>query len=52
MVYAAKQFFGILQTSSKKDRNIFFMPFPDENHLTILHNSVYKGFEMLYLKKM
>lgn len=28
-----------------------FLPLPDENHLTILHNSIYKGFGLLYLKK-
>jgi len=50
MVDDAKQFYAILQTSSKANPNIFFMSLPDENHLTILHNSVYKGFEMIFPK--
>ncbi len=50
MVDDAKQFIGILQSSDKKNPNILFVPFPNENHLTILHNSVYRGFEMLYSK--
>ncbi|MDB5282787.1 MAG: Esterase, partial [Bacteroidota bacterium] len=31
--------------------SVLFAPMPAENHLTILHNSVYKAFEMLYPKK-
>jgi predicted alpha/beta superfamily hydrolase len=50
MVDDAKKFYGILQTSSKSNPDIFFMTFPAENHLTILHNSIYKGFEMIYPK--
>ena len=50
MMDDAKQIFRILQNSSKNNPNIFFMYLPVENHLTILHNSVYKGFEMLYPK--
>lgn len=50
MMDDAKRFFRILQNSSKNNPNIFFMHLQDENHLTILHNSVYKGFQMLYPK--
>ena len=31
--------------------NVNFAPLADENHLTILHNSLYKGFGVLYPKK-
>ena len=31
--------------------NVSFAPLADENHLTILHNSLYKGFGVLYPKK-
>lgn len=48
----AKHLAEILQTSGKKNLHVDFAPLPDENHLTILHNSVYKGFEILYAKKM
>ena len=41
----------ILQARGKNNLQIDFMPLPGENHLTILHNSVYKGFQMLYPKK-
>jgi predicted alpha/beta superfamily hydrolase len=47
----AKQLAEILQTPAKKNLQIDFVPLPDENHLTILHNSVYKGFKTLYSKK-
>lgn len=35
-----------------KQNNIdqIFLPMPEENHLTILHRSIYKGFELLYKK--
>jgi predicted alpha/beta superfamily hydrolase len=29
---------------------VYFLPLPDENHLTILHQSVYKGLELLNKK--
>jgi predicted alpha/beta superfamily hydrolase len=47
----AKHLVQILQSSEKKNLRIDFLPLPDENHLTILHNSIYKIFEMLYSKK-
>jgi predicted alpha/beta superfamily hydrolase len=47
----AKQLVQILQSSGKKNLQIDFVPLPDENHLTILHKSIYKLFEMLYSKK-
>lgn len=36
---------------SKKSLQTIFNPMPAENHATILHNSVYKAFEMLNAKK-
>ncbi len=50
MVDDAKHFVGILQTN-KKNWSIDFVPLPNEDHLTILHNSLYKGFEMFYSQK-
>jgi predicted alpha/beta superfamily hydrolase len=46
----AKRLFEILRTSSNKNITAYFAPFPEESHLTILHRSLYKGFEMLYSK--
>ncbi|MFD1818981.1 hypothetical protein SAMN04515674_11182 [Pseudarcicella hirudinis] len=40
-----------LQTGQKKGLKVKFVPMPNENHLTILHNSAYKGFEILFSKK-
>ena len=51
MMDDAKKLSEILQNSSIMKRNIFFVPLPNEDHLTILHNSVYTGFEMLFPKK-
>ena len=42
----------ILQKSGKKNLHIDFAPLPDENHLTILHNSVYKGLRYYTQKKL
>ncbi|RNL50117.1 alpha/beta hydrolase [Pedobacter jejuensis] len=36
---------------NNQNLNINFNPMPDENHLTILHNGLYKGFGVLYPKK-
>jgi len=41
----------MLHTSDKINLQLHFLPLPNETHLTILHNSVYKGFELLYPKK-
>ena len=51
MIDDAKHFVEILQTVKEKNLHVDFVPLPNENHLTILHNSVYKGFEMFYSKK-
>ena len=48
----AKKLAEILETFGKKNLNISFLSLPNESHLTILHNSVYKGFEILYPKKI
>jgi predicted alpha/beta superfamily hydrolase len=47
----AKHLAEILQASGKNNLHTDFVPLPDETHLTILHNSIYKGFEILYHKK-
>ncbi len=47
----AKHLVEILQTAGKKNLHVDLAPLPDENHLTILHNSVYKGFEILFYHK-
>ena len=41
----------ILHAADKSNLHLNFLPLPNETHLTILHNSVYKGFELLYPKK-
>ena len=46
----AKRLVEILQTTVNKNAHIYFVPLPEENHLTILHHSVYKGFQALYKK--
>ncbi len=48
----AKKLAEILETFCKKNTSISFLSLPNESHLTILHNSVYKGFEILYPKKI
>lgn len=45
----AKKLSEILQTPGNVKVNL--VPLPEENHLTILHNSVYKGLEILNAKK-
>jgi predicted alpha/beta superfamily hydrolase len=46
----AKQLVTLLNLTEKKYLMINFLSFPDESHLTILHNSVYHGFQLLYPK--
>ncbi len=41
----------ILHASDKSNLQLHFLPLLNETHLTILHNSIYKGFELLYPKK-
>jgi hypothetical protein len=45
----AKKLAEILQT--KKGMKVDLATLPDENHLTILHNAAYKGFEVLFSRK-
>jgi len=47
----ARQLAQILHASDKSNLQLNFLPLPDETHLTILHNSIYKGFEVLYPTK-
>ncbi|HZZ75268.1 MAG TPA: alpha/beta hydrolase-fold protein [Puia sp.] len=47
----AKKLSEILQTSGGKRYHTTFLSLPKEDHLTILHNSVYKSFQLLYPKK-
>jgi predicted alpha/beta superfamily hydrolase len=42
---------SVLKKSTDKNLHITFNPMPAENHLTILHNSVYKAFGILNAKK-
>ena len=37
-----------LQKSGKKNLKLDFLPLPKENHVTILHQSVYEAFKILY----
>ncbi|KLT65196.1 alpha/beta hydrolase [Pedobacter sp. BMA] len=41
----AKKLAGILKDGKKI--NVSYAPMPEENHLTILHNSLYKGLQLL-----
>jgi len=47
----AKKLVDILQSQPNKKLTTDFLPLPAENHLTILHNSVYKALEILNAKK-
>jgi predicted alpha/beta superfamily hydrolase len=47
----ARQFAEILHAADRSNLQLHFLPLSNETHLTILHNSVYKGFEILYPKK-
>lgn len=42
---------AVLKKSTDKNLQVTFNPMPAENHLTILHNSVYKAFGILNAKK-
>lgn len=42
---------AVLKKSADQRLQIIFNPMPAENHLTILHHSVYKAFEVLNTKK-
>lgn len=46
----SRQLFESLQARASKPTNITFAPLPQETHLTILHNSVYKALETLHAK--
>lgn len=47
----ARKLAELLQAANKKNLNTSFLPLPEENHATILHNSAYKGLELLNAKK-
>jgi len=47
----AKKLVAILQSQPNQKIKVDFVPLPDENHLTILHISVYKALEILNAKK-
>lgn len=44
----AKNLSQLLTSTAGKGLKVNFVPMPEENHLTILHNSVYKAFQTLY----
>ena len=37
-----------IRNSGKKNMKVDFVPFPKENHATILHNSIYEALKILY----
>lgn len=47
----ARKLAELLQASNKSNLRTFLVPLAEENHATILHNSVYKGLELLNAKK-
>jgi predicted alpha/beta superfamily hydrolase len=47
----AKNLSQLLISIASKGLKVNFAPMPEENHLTILHLSVYKAFQMLYKKQ-
>jgi predicted alpha/beta superfamily hydrolase len=47
----AKNLSQLISTGAGKSLKVDFVPMPEENHLTILHLSVYKAFQMLYKKQ-
>lgn len=46
----AKQLVSLLTVSGRRNLTVNFVPMPQEDHLTILHNSVYKCLELLNKK--
>ena len=48
MIKDAKDFAGILKKLKKSDLKVDFMPMPNENHATILHQSVSEAFKKLF----
>ncbi|HQW83784.1 MAG TPA: alpha/beta hydrolase-fold protein [Ferruginibacter sp.] len=44
----AKKLWNILNKLNRKNLKLDFVPLPDENHATILHESVYEAFKILY----
>ena len=48
MEEAAANLANTLNKSGKKNLKIDFVPLPNENHATILHNSVYEALKILY----
>jgi hypothetical protein len=47
----AKALAEVLSKSGKPQMKVHFVPLPDENHATILHESVYRIFKLLGAKK-
>lgn len=48
MVGDAKHLVKILNKDERKNLNVIYNYLPDEDHATILHQAVYKAFEMIY----
>jgi predicted alpha/beta superfamily hydrolase len=46
----AKQLAQVLSADNNASLKVIYQPMPAENHLTILHNSVYKAFQTFYKK--
>ncbi|MEP7128933.1 MAG: alpha/beta hydrolase-fold protein [Chitinophagales bacterium] len=47
----AKKLGDLMEEMKMKNVKVIYVPLPEEDHLTILHNSVYKAFELLNVKK-
>lgn len=47
----AKKLADLIGEMKMKNIKIMYVPLPEEDHLTILHNSVYQAFELLHSKK-
>ncbi len=47
----AAKFRDLLLAQNKKNIQVMFNPMPKENHLTILHNSLYEAFQKLHATK-